>query len=101
MEVDLPNAGHQSALPAQPALSCFERPRAYGWQEENHSFSQSLDDLKRGANPYYSAGALLARPLANVFARNNYKAGKVAKHRAVLGYAKLGTGTSLRKWIMP
>ena len=62
---------------------------SYGFQEEMHSFSDSMNELRHGANAYYSAGLLLSVPVRNVLARNNYNAGKVANQQAILSMTKL------------
>jgi outer membrane protein TolC len=53
------------------------------------SFSQAFNELRNGANAYYSASLLFTLPLANITARNAYKGGKVAKHQASLVLTKL------------
>ncbi len=69
-----------------PSLNLFG---TYGWYTFNHSFSGHLDDVKHGANAYYSAGMILSFPLGNTAARNYYKRGKVSKKEGELTVTKL------------
>jgi len=62
---------------------------SYGFQEEMPSFSQAFNQLRNGANAYYSASLLFSLPLANIAARNTYQGGKVAKHQASLILTKM------------
>ena len=64
----------------------------YGWYTFNHSFSGHLDDVKHGANAYYSAGIILSFPLGNQQARNAYKAGKVGREEVSLGLLNVEKG---------
>jgi len=57
---------------------------SYGWYVFDESFSGHLDQLRHGANAFYSAGAILSFPLGNGGARNTYKMVKQFKKEAEL-----------------
>ena len=62
---------------------------SYGWQSIEHTLSESLNGLRNGTSPFFSAGAVFAIPVANVTARNNHKASQLARERAFLRFKSL------------
>jgi len=69
-----------------PSLNVFG---SYGWASSEHTFSQSLSVLRRGSFPFYSVGVVFSIPLGNTTARNDHKAGKLAKQQALVQFQRL------------
>ena len=62
---------------------------SYGWQGIENKFGESLSEVGHGASPFYSVGAIFAMPVANIAARNNYKAAQLTKEQAYLRFKSL------------
>src|SRR5438132_9240812 len=62
---------------------------SYGWQGIENKFGESLSEVGHGASPFYSVGAIFAMPVANIAARNTYKAAQLTKEQAYLRFKSL------------
>lgn len=64
-----------------PELDVFG---TYGYNGSASEFSGALYDIQEQNRPFYTYGGRLTVPLANLAARNNYKAGKASLQQIVL-----------------
>ena len=60
----------------------------YGYNGSGSVFSGALYDVQQRNRPFYSYGGQISIPLANIGARNSYKADKLSLQQVVLGIKK-------------
>jgi outer membrane protein len=69
-----------------PELDLFG---TYGYNGSGKEFSGALYDVQQQNRPFYTYGARLSVPLANLTARNNYKSGKATLQQVLLSLKSL------------
>lgn len=89
MDLDLERMGVQLRFEKNQLFPQLDVFGSYGWLAAGSEFSDALDRLSQGSNPYYSLGAELRVPLGNRVARLNYKMSKVERQQLLLRRKKL------------
>jgi outer membrane protein TolC len=88
-KLDVEQAGIQLKYAKNQLLPELDIFGTYGYNGSGKEFSDALYSIQQANRPYYTYGGKITIPLANVTARNNYKAGKITLEQVLLTLKKL------------
>jgi outer membrane protein TolC len=88
-KLDVEQAGIQLKYAKNQLLPELDIFGTYGYNGSGKEFSDALYNIQQANRPYYTYGGKITFPLANITARNNYRAGKITLEQVLLTLKKL------------
>ena len=76
--------GHRVRFQRNQLFPQLDAVGSYGYNAGSKEFSGALDQFAGRNNPFWTVGAQLTIPLANISARNNYRLAKATKEQIAL-----------------
>jgi outer membrane protein TolC len=76
--------GHRVRFQRNQLFPQLDAVGSYGYNAGSKEFSGALDQFAGRNNPFWTVGAQLTIPLANISARNNYRVAKATKEQIAL-----------------
>ncbi len=87
--LDLEQAGIQLKYNRNQLFPELDVFATYGYNGTGREFTDAFNDISRTDHPFYTYGGRITVPLANLKARNNYRASKASMEQAVLSVKRM------------